>query len=73
MANTDSHRIANMGYSNGGVSFDVFENADGQDEPLFPTRANDLDLMHMRNQARPGQVVGPGAADYNMQEIDTIS
>lgn len=41
------------------------------DEALFPaTRANDLELMSRR---RPGgQVVGPGARDYNMSEIERM-
>ena len=41
------------------------------DEALFPaTRANDLELMSLR---RPGgQVVGPGARDYNVSEIDRM-
>ena len=60
-----------MGQTNGGVRFDVFGNGD-HDDHLFPaTRANDLDLMGRR---RPGgQVVGPGASEYNnMAEIENM-
>lgn len=57
-----------MSAASGGVRFDVYDSNDHGSESLFPTRVNDLELMQRR---RPGgQVVGPGAADFNMQEID---